>query len=169
MKQAAQGPFRTGLRVPPILPLPWDFPDLPTLAQTIPLPEMLPIPHPARPSSGDTTSESPQCSLVIQYTGCIPVVAPGWRPTLALRKEKHEGKEGAVLFPTSGSGTPGTPAPRPPSGSQLGVSWPGGRAPILAGGGRRGISGHSSAQWLSRFSKGSLDGHWAPLRLRWGH
>lgn len=76
MKQAAQGPFRTGLRVPPILPLPWDFPDLPTFAQTIPLPEMLPIPHPARPSSGDTTSESPQCSLVIQYTGCIPGSGP---------------------------------------------------------------------------------------------
>lgn len=72
MEQAAQGPFRTGLRVPPILPLPWDFPDLPTFAQTIPLPEMLPIPHPARPSSGDTTSESPQCSPMIQYTGCIP-------------------------------------------------------------------------------------------------
>lgn len=83
--------------------------------------------------------------------------APGWRPTLALRQERHKGKEETALCPpTSGRGTLGTPAPRAPSGSQFGVSWPGGRAPILAGGGRRGISGHSSAQWPSRFSKGPL-------------
>lgn len=84
-------------------------------------------------------------------------VAPGSRPTLALRQERHKGtKESVLCLPTSSSGTPGTPAPRPPSGSQLGVSWLGGRAPILVGGGRHGISGHSSAQWPSRFSKGPL-------------
>ena len=39
-----------GLRRPPLCPCCRGFPYLPTFAPTVPLPEMLPIPHPLRPS-----------------------------------------------------------------------------------------------------------------------
>lgn len=67
----------------------------------------------------------------------------------------RRGRGAALCLHPSGRGAP-APGSRPPSGSQLGVSWPGGRAPIPARGGRHGISGHSSAQWPSHFSKSLL-------------
>lgn len=150
-----QGPYHH-LRRPSLCPCRRDFPDLSTSALVAPLPEMLPIPHPLRPSSGDTTSGSPQCSPVTLQAGCPPRSSPWPQATRALREEKHKGTQRCCALPSHRWRCPGTPGPRPPSGRQLGVSWPGGRAPILAKGGRLGISGHSSAQWPSRFSKGPL-------------
>lgn len=97
-----QGPYRH-LRRPSLCPCRGDFPDLSTSTLAAPLPEMLPIPHSWRPSSGDTTSGSPQCSPVTQQTGSSPRSSPwppAWGPTLALREEKHKGTQRCCALPS---------------------------------------------------------------------
>lgn len=135
---------------PPILLPPWRLPRPPNLRRLLLFLRCCPSPIVGGPARATplqkvpSVPQGPSIQVVLRW--------PSSKVYSGLRQERHKGTEAVLCPPTSGN--TGTPAPRPTSGSQLGVSWPGGKASILTREGRFGISGHSSAQWPSSFLKG---------------